>query len=270
MKIIFWCEFPEKTQWQRLEKCLSEQNYYVDIYVVAKSRKEFDALKQKIRKICRHIKEIHVWPVLSFKEGYWFSGFCKKESIDKLLGYKGLNVKVDLEPPMPKMKFSASLLFFYGLLKFLSAGKNKSYLKEKIKELAKISQVISNEFPVPAAVQERIACHTDPRNVENVEINFISYSTFFGLARPLARAYYKLFAKSAIKKYGSKAMFSIGMIGPGIFGNEPYYSNPSELRVDLEMMKKAGAKKVAIYSLDTLSQRKNPSAWIGVVKEYSG
>jgi len=269
MKIIFWCEFPEKADWNRIEKSLSELNYYTDIYICAKSREEFDNLQKEIRTKCRHIKEINVWPVLSFEEGYWFSGFCSRKSIDKLLEYEGLKIKVDLEPPIPKMNFSTSLLAFYGIYKLFRRAKNKLHLENTIKELAKSSEVISNEFPVPIAVQKRIAGHTDPNKVQNVEINYISYSTFFGLLRPAARLYYTMFAKRRIRKFKGRTMFSIGMLGPGIFGDEPYYKNPSELRKDLEMVKQAGAKKIAIYTIETLAQRKNPFEWLKIIKEYS-
>ncbi|MBW3011698.1 hypothetical protein KY311_00790 [Candidatus Woesearchaeota archaeon] len=269
MKILFWCEFPEKCNWERLERFLSINKYHTGIYVTSRSRKEFDEWKRIIKKKCRHINEVNVWPVLRKNKGYWFSAFNKKSDIDRLLEYKGLKVKVDLEPPLPRMRYNVVGLGLYGISKIIFPGKNIRYLESKIRELAKHSQILSNEFPIPAWASKRIAGHTDARKVNNVEMNFISYSTFFRLTRPLANFYYSVFAKSAIKKYNDKAMFSIGMLGPGIFTNEPCYTSPGQLREDIELMKKAGAKKLAIYSIEGLSQRKNPTEWIKVVKEYS-
>jgi hypothetical protein len=270
MKILFWCEFPEKCNWERLENILLKNNYYTDIYVTSKSRKEFEKWRKIIRKKCKHIKEINVWPVLRKKKGYWFSSFNTKKDIDKLMEYKGLKVKVDLEPPLPKMKYSVFFLGLYGVSKLVFPGKNRKYLESKIKELSKHSQILSNEFPIPAWASKRIAGHTDARKVINVEMNFISYSTFFTLLRPIANMYYYMFAKSSIKKYKGKAMFSIGMLGPGIFRTEPCYKRPEQLKQDLELMKKAGVRKLAVYSIEGLSQRKNPDTWIKIIKDYSG
>jgi len=49
---------------------------------------------------------INAWPVLTKQEGYWFSGFTSIKSIDKLKQYKGLNIKIDLEPPLPNFNYN--------------------------------------------------------------------------------------------------------------------------------------------------------------------
>jgi len=268
MEIIFWCEFPEKTNWKLIEKIFSKENFQIELYVACKSRKEFEKYKKKIQKDCPSIKKTNPWPLLNKKQGYWFSGFTDRNSIDKLKEYNKLKIKIDLEPPYPSFDYNFFRFIPYGIRKFFQKDNNSNYLKKTIIGLSKKSKIISNEFPFPEFVANRFGCHMDVRKYKNMIINFIFYSTFLEHFRFTLRIYYKFWASKAVKKYKDKAMFSLGLIGPGIFGNEPVYKKISELRKDIEIIRKAGAKKIAIYSIESLVKRKNPQQWVRLLKNY--
>src|SRR3990167_5613281 len=92
--VTFWCEFPEKVNWKAFQKLI---DFDSSVYVISKDRKTYEAWKKKIKS--RNI-EVGAWPALSFEEGYWFSGLCSKQSIDKLKEFNGLKIKKEGERAM--------------------------------------------------------------------------------------------------------------------------------------------------------------------------
>src|SRR3989344_3302370 len=95
MNVRFWCEFPEKVNWKNFKKLV---NFETEVYVTCKNREEFNFWKKKIK---NKFIDVGAWPVLSKEEGYWFSGFLDKKSIDKLNDFDSLKIKIDIEPPFP-------------------------------------------------------------------------------------------------------------------------------------------------------------------------
>jgi hypothetical protein len=269
MDIIFWCEFPEQADWKAIQKILEKEKFKPEIYLGCKSRLNFETWKKKIAKECPSISKVNPWPLVELNKGYWFSGYSEMQTIDRLKEYQGLKIKIDLEPPYPKVKYTFLNMLAYGAKMCFRKGKNNLYLKHTITELGRKSFIISNEFPLPEFVLNRFGCHMDVRKHRNMIINFISYTSFVDIGRPILRWYFGRWAKYAVKKYGGKAMFSLGMLGPGIFGNEPKYKTTNELKKDLEVIKKAGAKRAAIYSIEHLTERKNPEQWIRLIKQYA-
>ncbi|MBW2994755.1 hypothetical protein KY312_00235 [Candidatus Woesearchaeota archaeon] len=268
MEIIFWCEFPEIADWNFIQKIFSQENFKTKVFVACRTRKEFEALKKKIKKNCPNITKVSPWPLLPKKRGYWFSGFTSKEAIDILNEFNKLEIKVDLEPPYPYFNYSIANFVWYGIKKYLKNAKNKEYLRKTIIKLSKDSKIISNEFPFPLFLSKRYGCHMNVLNYKNMSMNYIFYSTFFKHFRFILRAYYKWFSKKAVKEYNDKVMFSLGMLGPGIFGNEPAYCHIDELKKDIEIVKNAGAGKIAIYSIERLKELKNPNKWLKLLKTY--
>lgn len=256
MQVIFWCEFPGRVDWEEAKRIL---DFKTEIYVTVKTRKEYEEWKKKIGN-----KKIGVgaWPTLELGEGYWFSGFVDKKAIDKLKQFKNLKLKVDIEPPFPGGKFSPILLIKYFIPHIVRKGKNNSYLVETIKGLK--GNVIISGFPLPEWITKR---YGDVINLENnMEKNFISYTTL--LPKTLSRWYVKRFAKKAIKKYREKAIFAVGCTGKGVFGNEKTYKGIDQFKEDLAMMKKIGAKKVVIFNIEGIMERKDRKEWIEAIKKF--
>lgn len=264
-KIVMWCEFPEELNWKRAESLVDKRIHF---YVACTSLADFKKIQSKTN------LKLKPWPILSKEKGYWFSGFTEKEDIDSLDQYKGMEIKVDLEPPLPKWRYSTIRMIGYGLKKIFQKGKNSEYLKEKIEKLAKSSDIelveksitLVNEFPFPKWYLKRQGIFIEPE--KHMHKNIMCYTTFAGpILRPIMRLYLKFIIKSEIKK-NSDLMCSIGLIGPGILKTEKVYKNINQFKQDLDMINKLGVKKVAIYSLDTALKREDPKLWFDLIKNY--
>lgn len=258
-KVILWCEFPEKVDLKKLGELLNEIKLDINIYITAKNKKEFLNKKKTFSKIKR-IKDIGVWPVLSKKEGYWFSGFTSKKNIDKLKEFSGLKFKIDLEPPLPNFNWNNVKIIWYGIKKAFQKGPNNKYLNEVIQKLK--GDIILNEFPLPRWYLKKQGIYIKK---EGAKKNLMGYSTIAGqFFRPFLKFYYKLYSK-----FSDNEMWSIGLIGSGIFNTEGTYKNSRQLKSDFEMVKDMKAKYVIVYSLEGILNRRDSKEWFEVVKEFS-
>tara|TARA_Y100000310_G_scaffold337876_1_gene426089 strand:- start:6224 stop:6994 length:771 start_codon:yes stop_codon:yes gene_type:complete len=256
MKFRFWCEFPDDVDWEKLAKWLNELDMDIEIYTAVRSRKDFDELKKKIFHYSEKIN-VNPWPVLDKKDGYWFSGFVSKENIDLLDDFKDLKIKIDVEPPLPDQGYtllSGTNWILGGLFK---KSKNSKYLREKIKKLDKETKIIASSFPMPKFMLRRFGWEKAKEN------NFMFYPSFVPLwIRWLYRFVYKFFIKM-----NKDANIAIGLIGVGIFGDEPIYKNISEFKTDLEFLEKNKVKKCFIFELSAVTRR--GKEWLKVIKDYS-
>ncbi len=257
-KVIFWCEFPKEVNWKKVKESI---NFNTSIYVTCKNKKEFEYYKKKIES--KYIK-IGAWPILSKKSGYWFSGFTSKKDLGKLDEFKGLNIKIDIEPPIPNFKFNTLKIFLFYLIPyfFIKKASNNSYLKNKIKELSKNTDIIVSGFAFPKFMLKRYGADIDLKNIKK---SYFFYTTFFPkILRFIPRLYFKIFIKT------HKGMFALGCINQGIFGNEPIYENIKEFKKDLQMFKKLNVKNIVIYSIEGIMKKGNYKRWLNSLKDYIG
>ena len=63
------------------------------------------------------------------------------------------------------------------------------------------------------------------------------------------------------------AWFVVGLVGPGIFGNEPAYENISEFEKDLLFLERQGVQRVVVFRLGAVVSR--GKAWLEMVKKFS-
>lgn len=264
MKIIFWSEFPKEVNWVKVKDLHRKYNLKSEIYVACKSLQDFRKWKKIISS-----KEIAVgaWPILSKKEGYWFSGFCSKKSINKLNNFSGLKVKIDLELPIPAKNYSDFniLVYFLGMLS--KKAQNSEYLYKTIDKLSKKSRLIVNEFPLSKNLRENAGIFYQAKR-KNATKNIMLYSTIPSkILRPFLRYYLHNFARRAVKE--GNVMFSIGLIGTGILNTEGTYGSIEEFKRDLDFVKSFGIKAVAIYSIDSISKKTEAEEWIKLIKDYS-
>ena len=265
MKVAFWSEFPKTVDWSTVKRIFRKHKLYAEIYVACRTRREYNDWKRKISS-----REITVgaWPVLSKKEGYWFSGLCTKKSIDKLNQFAGLKVKIDLEPPFNSWEYSDLKFVLYNLSLIFKRGGNNEYLRGTIDLLSKDSELLINEFPVKRKFLERSGVFY-PLGKKNITKNIMLYSTIpNSFLRPATKYYLRNFAKKFVEKNGTKDIsFSIGLIGPGILKKENSYRHISEFKRDIEFIKSLGVQMVAIYSIDAIiNKRVDAEKWIRVIK----
>ncbi len=256
--LLFWCEFPETVDWEKLNIVLKKFNIKIKAYVAANSRKDFIDKKKRVNRLS-NVKVVGAWPILPKKAGYWFSSFCTKQSLNKLDEFKGLPVKVDIEPPIE----NSSILIW--LLKYLlfKKPKTKAYLVNKIKNLVKYDKVIISTFPLPSFILKRLGYFYDKR----LSYNFMFYSSFLPFyLKPLYKCYYKFFVKWRLKQ-DPCTYFALGLLGKGIFGNEPLYKKPESLFQDYLFLKRLNVNNFVIFRLGALTELNKD--WLMIIKRIS-
>ena len=258
-KVILWIEFPTKNfNWKKAESLLKGIPH--EVYVASKSVNGYNSYKKKTK------LNLYAWPIISFKEGYWFSGFTSKKLIDELRKWKGIKIKIDLEPPLPEWEYTNFKITSYAIKKIFQKGKNNDYLKDVIYEIAKNNDVLINEFPFPKWYLKRQGIYLELKN--KMRKNYMFYTSFAGpVLRPLVKAYLKIFTKLAVKK-NPEISFSIGLIGTGILKKEGTYNTVEQFKEDLMLIEKSKARTVAVYSLDSIMKRKNSEEWTNAIKEF--
>jgi len=256
-RIVLWSEFPHKTNWKKLGELLKEADFHPDIYVACTSPDNYKWWAREIKKQCKSLNEINAWPVLTKAEGYWFSGFTSKDCIDRLLEYKDTKVKIDLEPPLPKIKYTnfGIAMFLFKLL--VRKGKNNKHLFKTITKASEKNDVLVNEFPIPKPLLKRWGCYYPTHNK-----NVMCYTSLLRYRSPL-----RLWNFWMAKRRKAR-MCSIGLIHSGIFTDEPYYTRVEELEKDLLYAQKQGFEEIAVYSIDAIMKRKDPTAWISSLKKF--
>ena len=257
--IIFWSEFPKRVNWKKANTLLEKENLNIKVYLTCKTVKEFNSYKNKIKS-----KKITLgaWPILKKEDGYWFSSFTSKKNIKTLETFKNLNIKIDLEPPLPKWRYNNFLMIFYLIKLFFIKGKNKHLLQKTIRKLSNTKkELIINEFPLWKSLLNRNSLHYESDKVTN---NIMCYTTIAGkLLRPLIKFYLKIYLKNS-----NAQIYSIGLLTQGILKDEKTYNNIKEFNQDLRMIEKTKVKQIAIYSLEGLLERKDPKEWLRTIKDY--
>ncbi len=243
MKRIYWCEFPEKCNWKKLSNWLKHEK--ITVYVACTSRANYDHWVKKITKYSKNI-EVNVWPLLSKEKGYWFSGFSSKEAIDELEQYRGLKIKLDIEPLINDRKYNLFTAFTWLGLNLLKEPKNSTYLKRKIKSLNKDTEIILSTFPL----QDRILKRWGWTKEEGIDYNYMYYPTFIPIG--FKWLYKKYFQKYFLPTH-KEAYIAVGLIREGIFGNEPTYKNLKQMKKDIQFLRKEGVETLVFYSLEGIS-----------------
>ena len=261
-RIIFWSEFPEKVDWKTIENLLEKNNLNIQVYVAVNSKKNYLFWKKTIEKNCKSILKVGAWPILEKEKGYWFSGFTAKKDIDLLDEFRGIDMKIDLEIPLPQNEYTNWVAAKYILGKIFKKGKNSEYLAQKIEELSKHGEVIVNEFPLPSFILKRWGITSSSKKVIK---NIMAYTSIAGqFWEPFVRCYNFLFLR--LKKPDS---CSLGLIAPGILQKEGAYRYIEDFEKDLKKASKR-VNIIAVYSLEAILKRNNPNAWIAAVKKEKG
>ena len=258
--VTFWSEFPEKVDWNEFKKLI---DFKCSVYVISHNIKDYEKWNKKVK---NKFIDVGAWPALSFEEGYWFSGLTSKKSIDKLKDFKGLNIKIDLEPPIRMKTYSDLQAFAYAIEFFLFRNyPNSNYLKQTINKLSKDTKIIASGYPFPKFLSRKYG--GDIRINDSLKKNYFIYTSMFPF-KSLFNKYYKWFIRNKIKEENDNCMFALGCIGPGIYGNERVYKNVNEFAEDLEMFNNLNVKNLVVFEVSGIMNRDNPKEWIEAIKGY--
>ena len=126
---------------------------------------------------------------------------------------KKVKMKIDLEPPLPKGKYSNLKVLMHSLSIMFKKGKNRKYLAKTIMEISKNNDLLVNEFPLPQFILKNWGCYYPTHNK-----NIMCYTSLIKPLRGLLRWWNFMMAKRR-----QATMCSLGLIHSGIFENEPHY-----------------------------------------------
>ncbi|MFH1455912.1 MAG: hypothetical protein ABIF40_03100 [archaeon] len=233
------CELPNQVDWLKLVRLLKKLDMSLTVSLACSSKKDFLQWKKKINS--KKIKLI-AWPLLKDEEGYWFSGQIKKEYIDRLKEFKGIEMHIDLEPPYRKNKWEWLKMFF-------KKGKNTEYFQEVLTELK--DDLTISTFAFPDFMLNWLGAINVPKNY----LIFPSIVPWY--IQPLYYSYLSLFLRT--HKDGD---YIIGYIGQGKFYFPKEYKTPKDLEDDIKWLKHHQVRGITIFCLEGLMKKKNPENWL--------
>ena len=234
MRVSFFEEYPTKANLAKLDLI----KFPTKLYLAAYSLAEFNRLKKSVKN--RYVKEVIYWPLLTKKEGYWFSGFSKRSAIKRVLGElegtKG-SVMLDLELPTTRN------LWLY-LTQLLNFDRNKRLIK---KFIAKYDGEIytAEYFPKKDKLFSFLGIRFQgTKSIKMLYHSMHNYSAEF------------------LQEYCQEnKMLGFGTIAVGVQEDEPILA-ASQLKKDLKLAKKNGVEEVVIFRLGGLNRK-----YVGVLKK---
>jgi len=255
MQIDFFEEFPNDDSLSKLRII----KFRTNLYVAAKSVKEFLVLKTKIKKSYRNVAEVIYWPILKVNEGYWLSAFSKTLAIKRILNeLKNTNeefsVLWDAELPiLAKELFVTQLPYFFT---------NRNIIQEALSH-----QYSNHPFIITAFSKRGLN-----KFISNLACAYFSSGSF-----PYIDMLYTSllnvknesgYLRSVIKRNKNKFQdysVALGLIGRGVEDYSTPLISPLGLKEDLGITQKEGVKNIVLYRLGGLNNN-----YLRVLEEFAG
>ncbi|HLC80456.1 hypothetical protein J4207_05185 [Candidatus Woesearchaeota archaeon] len=247
MQISFFEEFPTTKNLSKLNLI----SWPTKIYLAARSWKEFNQLKSRMRQ--KNVKEMIYWPILEINEGYWISPFSFRQALQRIFGeLKGKRVPVMLDLELPTTR-NPWLYLTQGLNFF----KNKRLIQKFIENYA--GQVYLAEYYPPGKLTEQIleffGLHYQNKRSNIIKLIYHSMHKF-------NEEFICDEMKQGRNEGGERFLAAYGTIARGIQRNEPILSL-KQLNKDLELANLEGIKEVIIYRLGGLNKN-----YVNLLKQF--
>jgi hypothetical protein len=235
MQISFFEEFPTKKDLGMIKFV----NFPTKLYIGARNLKEFDKVKVK----SKFVKENIYWPILSQKEGYWFSPFSQRKALKrtfKELSKSNVAIMWDAELPTKQNPF----LYITQLPFFFS---NRKLIRNFI---SKRKDIYTAEYFPSSNFSERLFSFLglNFRSKNHKPIRMI-YSSMHDFGETLIRSE----IQSAKRLYGKRLCVALGTLTHCILGTEPSISL-EKLERDLQICKEEGVKEVILFRLGGMNK----------------
>jgi len=243
MIISFYEEYPTR---QNLEK-IDLIKFPTKLYVAARSLREFERIKKRIETnyANENIKEIAYWPVLSKKEGYWFSAFTQRNALKRVINeLKGKNIPVmwDAELPTHPNPF----LYITQLPNFFS---NRKLIRDFVKNHRKI--YVAEYFFVANTLESLfkfLAISFPPKfNTYPMRMAYSSMHDFGSYIMDRE-------VRKGKEMFGNRFIMAYGTLTSGILG----WEKPIDIKLlkrDLDLAKKYRLKEIVLFRLGGLNQK---------------
>lgn len=250
MLISFFEEFPTRGNLAKAKLI----TWPAKLYIAAPSVKEFKKAVSSIKKSVnsRNIQEFIYWPILKKEEGYWISPFSSRNALDRIFreleeegrrkGVKKIPVMLDLELPTTQNP----LLYFTQLPCFPGNKRRIRHFMENYPGEAYQCEY----FPAgnrSRTMLEMLGLHYVL--ARKTKIIKMLYTSMHFIPDDLFREE----LRQGKKKWGRNFVVGLGVLVPGVMGNEKTLTN-EQLARDLRLCKEAGVKEVIVYRLGGLKK----------------
>ncbi|OGM01886.1 hypothetical protein A2115_00350 [Candidatus Woesebacteria bacterium GWA1_41_8] len=253
MQIDFFEEFPNDDSLSKLRII----KFRTNLYVAAKSVKEFLVLKTRIKNSYRNVAEVIYWLILEADEGYWLSAFSKTSAIKRILNeLKNTNEKFSVlwDAELPIL---AKELFVTQLPNFFV---NRNIIQETLFHQNPNHPLIITAFPKSGInkLLSSLACtYFSSGSFPYIDMLYTS------LLRIKNKSGY---LRSLIKRNKNKFQgysVALGLIGRGVEDFSTPLISPMNLKMDLSIAQKEGVKNVVLYRLGGLNKN-----YLGVLEKF--
>ena len=240
MNISFFEEFPSE---QNLER-ITELNFPIKLYLAAPSLQDFYKWEEKAEAYSQ-VTSVIYWPVLTAEEGYWFSPWADEKAvrrvfqeIEKGADSRPLSVMLDLELPKKKGQ--------------ILRQKRHTLIQEFLQtrpDNVQISTIEKEALPRSLLQIMGLWYNTEQYKHHSIKMYYSSFRRPF-MPESLADYFFKKKAEEASLEQASLA---IGVISPGIYGNEPTYDLETLMK-EITIARKAGIQEVITFRLEGVTE----------------
>lgn len=242
LNISFFEEFPSEETLEKLEFF----DFPTRIYLGAHNLSEFYVWQKNIEAQTNGTVQVVYWPILAEEEGYWVSPWSKPKALEQTFNElllrgekKPLTVMLDLEFPKKKRQINT---------RWGSQEENLqtiiNFLQEAPQQNISVITVEKSYFPDWFLRALGLSYPTKTFGNQRIKLYYTSFQREL-LPNSIVDFFYRKKTEKAAKEgYG----LAIGLLAPGIYGNEPTYALAT-LGKELQIAQEAGVKEVIIFRL---------------------
>lgn len=237
---------------------------------------QLDEVGEVVRRFQAAGVAVGLWPMLADADGRWASAASHTRFIaycDQLLAEVPFadELVIDLEPPlevltrwkMGRPTWSPTQQSYGAVRVALAAA------VDRWRAVMRVTTAVMPflAFEIAGQWLQRLL-GTPVSSLACDRHSLMAYTSLFeGWSRGLvnrrrAEAVLTACARGARLRFGSRAALSLGTVGPGVFGDEPSYRNPAELRRDVELARAAGIDELSLFDLGGMVRRGPVEAWL--------
>ena len=255
MQIDFFEEFPNNDSLSKL----SLITFRTNLYVAAKSIKDFRVLRSRVKRSYKNVGEVIYWPVLKKDEGYWISAFSKTLAIKRIQNElrdasEKLSVLWDAELPiLHKELFLTQLPHFFT---------NRKIIRETLFRKNTNYSFIVTAFPKSGINRffSSLACtYFSSGSFPYIDMLYSSL-----LKKKNKSGYIGSIIKRNKNKF-QRYSVALGLIGRGVEDYSTPLISPKDLKRDLDIAQKEQIKNVVLYRLGGLNKN-----YLRVIEEFAG
>lgn len=237
---------------------------------------QLDEVGEVVRQFQAAGVAVGLWPMLADADGRWVSAASHAHFIaycDQLLAKVPFadELVIDLEPPLEvlsRLKMGrptwSPTQQSYGAVRVALAS-----AVDRWRAVMRVTTAVMPflAFEIAGQWLQRLL-GTPVSSLACDRHSLMAYTSLFeGWSRGLvnrrrAEAVLTACARGARLRFGSRAALSLGTVGPGVFGDEPSYRNPAELRRDVELARAAGIDELSLFDLGGMVRRGPVEAWL--------